>query len=131
MDREEGMDVLSRGAWLKDTPADFRDAILSRCRWQRLEPGDSLQSGGQGDGEISGLADGILEMRSVIGRADTPIMHYARPVYWVGLTRILSRSRRHGRHPPCFLPVSRQSVSFQSRPGVSLPMRRVHDAAIL
>ena len=95
MDREEGLDVLSRGAWLRDTPVDFRDAILSRCRWQRLEPGDSLQAGDQGDGEISGLARGILEMRSVLGRADTPIMHCARPVYWVGLTRLLSRSRRH------------------------------------
>src|SRR5664279_5707558 len=89
------MEVLSRGAWLKDTPVDFREAILSRCRWQRLDPGASLQSGGQGDGEMSGLASGILEMRSVLGRADTPIMHFARPVYWVGLTRLLSRSRRH------------------------------------
>ena len=94
MDREEGMDVLSRRAWLGETPADFRDAILSLCRWERLEAGALIQGGGEEDGEISGLARGIVEMRTVLGRADTPIMHYARPVYWSGLTRILSRSRR-------------------------------------
>ena len=94
MDREEGMDVLSRVGWLRETPADFRDAILALCRWERREAGAPIQAGGGEDGEISGLARGIVEMRTVLGRADTPIMHYARPVYWSGLTRLISRSRR-------------------------------------
>ena len=94
MDREAGMDVLSRRGWLRETPADFRDAILSLCRWERREAGAPVQTGGGEDGEISGLARGIIAMRTVLGRADTPIMHYARPVYWSGLTRIISRGRR-------------------------------------
>lgn len=39
MDREEGMDALRRGGWLRDTPAEFRDALLSQSRWQRLDAG--------------------------------------------------------------------------------------------
>ncbi len=39
MDREEGMDVLSHGAWFSNTPVKFRRALLSRCRWERLEAG--------------------------------------------------------------------------------------------
>jgi CRP-like cAMP-binding protein len=58
------------------------------------EAGALIQAGGQEDSEISGLARGIVEMRTVLGRADTPVMHYERPVYWSGLTRIISRSRR-------------------------------------
>ena len=93
MDREAGMDALRGSGWLSETPVDFREAILSRCAWSRLEPGALIQAGGEEDGEISGLARGIVEMRTVLGRADTPIMHYARPVYWSGLTRIISGSR--------------------------------------
>ncbi len=93
MDREEGMDVLRRGAWLRDTPADFRDGILSLCRWERLDAGALIQTGSNEDGEMSGLASGIIELRSVIGRPDMPIMHFARPVFWLNFTRIISRHR--------------------------------------
>ena len=95
MDREEGMEILSRGAWLGDTPVYFRDAILSQSRWQRLEAGALIQSGGEEDGEMTGLARGIIELRTVLGRADTPIMHFARPVFWIGYSRIISRRRPH------------------------------------
>jgi len=90
MDREEGMDVLRRGAWLRDTPADFRNGILSLCRWERLEAGALIQTGSNEDGEMSGLASGTIELRSVVGRPDMPIMHFARPVFWLNFTRIIS-----------------------------------------
>ncbi len=93
MDREEGMDVLSRGAWLRDTPADFRDALLSICRWERLEAGALIQTGSGEDVEMTGLASGVMELRSVVGRADTPIMHFARPVFWLSFSRIISQRR--------------------------------------
>jgi CRP-like cAMP-binding protein len=84
MDREEGMDILSRGGWLSGTPVDFRDAILSRCRWERLEADALIQHGGEERGELIGLADGVIAMRTILGRADTPIMHFAHPVLWIG-----------------------------------------------
>ena len=72
-------------------PLSFGDALLSLCRWERLEAGGLIQGGGEEDGEISGVARGIVEMRTVLGRADTPIMHFARPVFWFGFTRIISQ----------------------------------------
>ncbi len=90
----DGMDVLSRGAWLRDTPAAFRDAFLSQSRWQRLEAGAPIQFGGETEGEMIGLARGIVELRTVLGRADTPIMHFARPVSWFGFVPIVARRPR-------------------------------------
>jgi CRP/FNR family cyclic AMP-dependent transcriptional regulator len=95
MDREAGMDILSRGAWLRDTPVEFRGAVLSHCRWQRLDAGALIHAGGENDGELSGLASGIIELRTILGRADTPIMHFARPVFWIGYSTIASRQRTH------------------------------------
>ena len=95
MDCEEGMDILSRDAWLRDTPVYFRDAILSQSRWERLEAGASIQTGGEEDGEMSGLAHGIVELRTVLGRSHTAILHFARPVFWIGYCQIIPRRRRH------------------------------------
>ncbi len=58
MDREEGMGVLSRDGWLGATPVDFREAILSRGRWERLDAGAPIQAGGEEEGELIGLAAG-------------------------------------------------------------------------
>ena len=88
MDREAGMDVLSRGGWLHGTPVEFRNAILSLCRWQRLEAGALIQTAGEEEGEVTGLAFGIMELRTGLGHADTPTMHFARPVFWIGATHI-------------------------------------------
>jgi CRP-like cAMP-binding protein len=44
---------------------------------------------------LIGLARGIVEMRTILGRADTPIMHFAHPVFWFGYVPILTgRPRR-------------------------------------
>ena len=93
MDREEGMDVLSRAGWLSGTPVEFRNAILSLCRWESLEPGALIHTASQADGLMSGLARGIMDLRSILGRADTPVMHFARPGFWLGYTRVVSPRR--------------------------------------
>ncbi|WP_294539173.1 Crp/Fnr family transcriptional regulator [uncultured Rhodoblastus sp.] len=84
MDREEGMRILSTRGWLGAAPADFGQSILSRSSWERLEAGALIQTGGEAEGELIGLADGIVEMRSVVGRPDTPLMHLGHPVLWLG-----------------------------------------------
>src|SRR5271165_3830388 len=94
MDREEGMDALRRSGWLRDTPAEFRDALLSQSRWQRLEAGAPIQTGGEEEGELIGLARGIVELRTVLGPSDTPIMHFAHPVFWFGFVPIVSSRPR-------------------------------------
>src|SRR5271165_4896321 len=42
---------------------------------------------------MRGLASGVMELRSVIGRADMPVMHFARPVFWLSFSRLISQRR--------------------------------------
>ncbi len=62
MEQEEGLRILASEGWLGATPEDFRQAILSRGRWERLEPGAPIQVGGGQHGEMTGLASGIMEI---------------------------------------------------------------------
>jgi CRP/FNR family transcriptional regulator, cyclic AMP receptor protein len=94
LDRDEGMIILRNGAWLSAAPVEFQQAILTRCDWVRLEAGVQIQFGGEGHGELIGLACGIIEMRSVLGRPETPIMHFAHPVVWFGYIPILAGGPR-------------------------------------
>ncbi len=90
MDREEGMGILRNRGWLAATPAEFRQAILSDSDWRRIEAGAPIQAGGEEEGELIGLARGIVEMRTIFGRADTPLMHLAHSVFWFGYVPILT-----------------------------------------
>ena len=94
MDREEGMEILKAGGWLHDTTVEFRKAILSGCRWEHLGAGDPVQSGGEEEGELIGLAAGIIETHTILGRADTPIMHVIHPVFWLGYLPMFSGQPR-------------------------------------
>ncbi|WP_296707323.1 hypothetical protein [Rhodoblastus sp.] len=89
MDQEEGMRILTGRGWLSATSVDFQRAILSFCRRDRLEAGAPIQEGGEEIGELLGLASGVAEMRKILGPADTPIMHFAHPVFWFGYVPII------------------------------------------
>ena len=89
MDRDEGMATLQDRGWLSTAPAEFQRAILSRLTWQTLEAGAPIQEGGEEVGELVGLARGIVEIRPILGRADTPIVHFAHPVFWFGYVPIV------------------------------------------
>ena len=41
-----------------------------------------------------GLADGVLELRTTLGPADTAIMHFAHPVFWLGFVPTLFNQPR-------------------------------------
>ena len=94
MDREEGLGVLRNSGWLSGAPAEFGKAILSQCEWGHLEAGAPIQFGGEEKGELIGLALGIVELRTILGPADTPIMHFAYPVFWFGFVPIVSSRPR-------------------------------------
>ena len=94
MNRDEGTEILKMRGWLSATPADFRDIILSGCSWEHLDAGSPIQSGGEAEGELIGLAAGIIETRTILGRADTPIMHFIHPVFWIGYLPMLSGQPR-------------------------------------
>ncbi|RBP08175.1 CRP-like cAMP-binding protein [Roseiarcus fermentans] len=95
MDRQEGMELLKTNGWLSAAPAEFQQAILSRSDWRRFDAGAPIQAGGEDDGELIGLARGVIAIRTILGRADTPLMHLAHPVFWFGYVPILTgRPRR-------------------------------------
>ncbi len=94
MDHDEGSGILKGSGWLSTAAADFQHALLAHCRWQRLEAGTSIQSGDEVEGELIALARGIVEMRTILGPADTPIMHFAHPVFWFGYVPILTGGPR-------------------------------------
>jgi hypothetical protein len=103
LDREEGLRSVTTRGWLSTTPLDFQRAILSGCDLHRFEAGAPLQIGGEERGELIGHAQGILAMRTTLGPADTPIMHLAHPVSWLGYVpplfnkprRIAASARTH------------------------------------
>jgi CRP/FNR family transcriptional regulator, cyclic AMP receptor protein len=95
MDREEGMRVLAQHGWLSATPVEFQQALLSRCRWKHLEAGDRITVGGEETGDLIGLARGTIEMTTVLGVSETPMMHLGYPVFWLGYgPRISGQPRR-------------------------------------
>jgi CRP/FNR family cyclic AMP-dependent transcriptional regulator len=89
LDRDEGIALLRDRGWLSGTPAEFQQAILSQLSWRSLEAGAPIQEGGEEVGELVGLARGIVEIRPILGRADTPIVHFAHPVFWFGYVPIV------------------------------------------
>jgi len=94
MDREEGLGILGRVGWLATTPADFRTAVLGCCRLRHYEAGAAITAGGDENGDLIGIVDGIVAMTTVLGVADTPIMHFAHPVLWFGYGPALRRQPR-------------------------------------
>jgi len=94
MDREEGLRVLTGRGWLGGTPVEFQRAILAGFRWYSLEAGAQIQVGAEAVGELIGLAQGVIEMSTILGAADTPMMHLAHPVSWFGYFPIIFRQPR-------------------------------------
>jgi CRP/FNR family cyclic AMP-dependent transcriptional regulator len=94
VDLDEGLRAVTSQGWLCAASPDFQRAILSGCDCRRLEAGAPLQVGGEDHGEMIGLARGILELRTTLGPADTAIMHFAHPVFWLGFVPTLFKQPR-------------------------------------
>jgi CRP-like cAMP-binding protein len=94
MDLAEGLDAVTNMGWLSSTSPEFQRAILAGCDCRPLEAGAPLQVGGEDHGEMIGLARGILELRTTLGPADTAIMHFAHPVFWLGFVPTLFKQPR-------------------------------------
>lgn len=88
MDRDEGLKIPAGGERLSGTPAGFRRAGLTSAWWLHYEAGEPIQTGGEEAGELIGLARGVLALKSILGPADTPIMHFVNPVFWLGYVPI-------------------------------------------
>jgi CRP-like cAMP-binding protein len=94
VDYDEGLRAVTSRGWLSSTSLEFQRAILSGCDCRPLEAGAPLQVGGEDHGEMIGLVRGILELRTTLGPADTAIMHFAHPVFWLGFVPTLFKQPR-------------------------------------
>ena len=94
MDLEEALRTVTTQGLAQRHLARFQRAILSGCDCRPLEAGAPLQVGGEDHGEMIGLARGILELRTTLGPADTAIMHFAHPVFWLGFVPTLFKRPR-------------------------------------
>jgi CRP/FNR family cyclic AMP-dependent transcriptional regulator len=94
VDLDEGLRIVTKQGWLNTTSPEFQRAILSGCDCRPLEAGAPLQVGGEDHGEMIGIARGILELRTTLGPADTAIMHFAHPVFWLGFVPTLFKQPR-------------------------------------
>ena len=77
-------DTLATTGWLAGTPQDFRDCVLANCQWRRFAAGQSISHGGDADGSPIGIARGSATITTVVGRADTPIIHIMHAGTWFG-----------------------------------------------
>jgi CRP/FNR family cyclic AMP-dependent transcriptional regulator len=94
VDLDEGLRAVTSQGWLSATSSDFQRAILSGCDCRPVEAGEPIQVGGEDHGEMIGLVRGILELRTTLGPADTAIMHFAHPVFWLGFVPTLFKQPR-------------------------------------
>ncbi len=89
MDRDEGLKTLGSHGWLADTSDEFRRLFLPMARWRRFAAGAQVTLGGDEADDIIGLASGVMAFTSALGLPETPVMHLARAVFWMGYGPIL------------------------------------------
>jgi hypothetical protein len=59
-----------------------------------LKPGCRSRLAAKNMERLIGLARGILKLRTALGPADTAIMHFAHPVFWLGFVPTLFKQPR-------------------------------------
>jgi len=89
MDRDEGLKILAGQGWLAGTSEEFRGLFLPMARWRHFAAGSAVTLGGEEADDIIGMASGVMAFTSALGQPDTPVMHLARAVYWMGYGPIL------------------------------------------
>ena len=94
MDRERGLMALTRRGWLSATPVEFQRAILSNCGWKHVEAGAPIIIGGDDTEDLFGVARGTVGVTTIFGAPDTPVMHLAHAVVWMGYGPLMSSKFR-------------------------------------
>jgi CRP-like cAMP-binding protein len=95
VEREQGLSLLASRGWLSGTPEEFRERFLSLAQWRLVEQGTPVTLGGEERDDILGLAEGTVLMTSTLAEPDTPAMHMAHAVIWLGYAPLfLDQPRR-------------------------------------
>jgi CRP-like cAMP-binding protein len=94
MNREQRLRLLATQGWLAGVPEELRGLLLPMARWRRFDSGTLVTLGGDEADDIIAMASGVMAFTSAFGLPDTPIMHLARAVFWMGYGPILMGGTR-------------------------------------
>jgi CRP-like cAMP-binding protein len=84
MQLAEGLEVLASRGWLAEVGRETAARLFPLARWRRFGPGDILTLGGEERDDLIGLARGTVAFTSALGLPETPVMHMAQAVFWMG-----------------------------------------------
>jgi CRP-like cAMP-binding protein len=77
--------ILTDHGWLAGLPDEFKSYLLSDASLVRFEAGDTIIMAGEETRELLGLCEGLVNITSALGLADTPLLlHLGRPPFWFG-----------------------------------------------
>jgi CRP/FNR family cyclic AMP-dependent transcriptional regulator len=86
---DEAVKILKHTGWLASKPPEFQEALLELSRLHKIDAGAHLTLAGDEYGDLIGLVSGTVAFTSSIGPSSTPIMHIAKPVFWMGYRPLL------------------------------------------
>lgn len=99
MDNDErARRFLSEESWLKGTPAEFRHAVVSACRFRWYEDGEAVASAGDESISIFAVLSGSLATTSVRGPSDAKLTYIMSPGYWSGIVPLFTGGTRIVHH---------------------------------
>jgi len=94
LEREDGLRILSQTGWLSTTPPEFRDKVLTACRWRRVEAGALITLSGENAADVIGGAHGVVALTSALGVPDSSWITLMHAVFWIGYGPIMSGKPR-------------------------------------
>jgi CRP-like cAMP-binding protein len=95
---EQARRFLSEKSILNGTPAEFRHAVVSACRFRWYENGESVASAGEESISIFAVVSGSLATTSVRGPRDAKLSYILPPGFWSGLVPLFTGRTRIVHH---------------------------------
>jgi CRP/FNR family cyclic AMP-dependent transcriptional regulator len=95
---EQARSFLSEESWLKGTPAEFRHAVVSACRFRWYEGGDAVASAGEQSTSIFAVVSGSLAATSVRGPRDARLSYIIPAGFWSGMVPLFTGRTRIVHH---------------------------------
>jgi CRP-like cAMP-binding protein len=87
--RDQGFAMLRSEGWLSRQPTEFQESFLAHARWKQIERGKTITLGGEEKDDVLGLAQGTIAVTATLGEAETPMLHMAHAVFWMGYGPLL------------------------------------------
>jgi CRP/FNR family cyclic AMP-dependent transcriptional regulator len=70
--------------WFGSAAPEFQRAVLSRCEWRDVAPGQRIYRATDAEVDLCGIVDGTVEIYSRFGAGDNPMLHLSHEGSWIG-----------------------------------------------